>query len=70
RTPTMITSILAVLKTGAAYLPLDPTHPPNRLTTILTDAHPTLLITTTPTATHLPTTPTIPRLLLDQPQDG
>ncbi|MGH3692819.1 MAG: amino acid adenylation domain-containing protein [Pseudonocardiaceae bacterium] len=61
----MITSILAVLKTGAAYLPLDPTHPPNRLTTILTDAHPTLLITTTHTTPHLP--PTIPRLLLDDP---
>ncbi|MCB1056816.1 MAG: amino acid adenylation domain-containing protein [Acidobacteria bacterium] len=31
-------SLLAVLEVGAAYLPLDPTHPPGRLAAMLTDA--------------------------------
>ncbi|MCD0449340.1 amino acid adenylation domain-containing protein [Actinocorallia sp. API 0066] len=35
--PTLVT-LLAVLHTGAAYLPLDPTAPPARTTAILTDA--------------------------------
>ncbi|MEO3787298.1 amino acid adenylation domain-containing protein [Actinocorallia sp. B10E7] len=35
--PTIVT-ILAVLRTGAAYLPLDPDAPPARTTAILTDA--------------------------------
>ncbi|WP_306414801.1 AMP-binding protein, partial [Streptomyces sp. KL115B] len=52
RTPDLITAILATLKTGAAYLPLDPQHPTHRLTHTLTTAQPTLTLTTTDT--HLP----------------
>lgn len=36
---------LAVLKTGAAYLPLDPTHPDDRLSFMLADSGSDLLIT-------------------------
>ncbi|MEV0948908.1 amino acid adenylation domain-containing protein, partial [Rhodococcus sp. NPDC049939] len=57
RTPDLITVLLAILKTGAAYLPLDPRYPSTRTGYIITDAHPHLLITDTPTATGLPTTP-------------
>ncbi|NEQ98986.1 MAG: AMP-binding protein, partial [Cyanothece sp. SIO2G6] len=39
RTPNLLVSILAVLKTGAAYLPLDPTLPSDRLRFMLTDAN-------------------------------
>ncbi|TMR27765.1 non-ribosomal peptide synthetase, partial [Nonomuraea zeae] len=42
----MITALLAVLKTGAAYLPIDPEHPTDRITHILDDARPTFVITT------------------------
>ena len=41
----LITSLLAIFKSGSAYLPLDPTFPPERIAHILDDANPTLLIT-------------------------
>ncbi|MFE3880677.1 amino acid adenylation domain-containing protein, partial [Kitasatospora sp. NPDC059146] len=36
RSPELVIGLLAVLKAGAAYLPLDPTHPTERLTHLLT----------------------------------
>ncbi|KMV13469.1 hypothetical protein ACT17_34885, partial [Mycolicibacterium conceptionense] len=41
-----IVSILAVLKTGAAYLPIDPAHPKQRLQFMLADCGPLVAITT------------------------
>ncbi|NJL60614.1 MAG: amino acid adenylation domain-containing protein [Methylacidiphilales bacterium] len=41
----MIVALLAVLKAGAAYLPLDPNYPQERLFSILEDAQPTVLLT-------------------------
>jgi amino acid adenylation domain-containing protein len=38
RTPALISSLLAVLKTGAAYVPLDPAYPAERLAFMLNDA--------------------------------
>ncbi|WP_248796184.1 non-ribosomal peptide synthetase, partial [Pseudomonas sp. MWU13-2105] len=40
----MIVSILAILKAGAAYVPLDPTYPAERLAAIVEDAQPRLLL--------------------------
>src|SRR5262249_40576389 len=40
-------AILAVLKTGAAYLPIDPMYPTARIAVILEDAGPVAAITTT-----------------------
>ncbi|WP_245320268.1 non-ribosomal peptide synthetase, partial [Bradyrhizobium lablabi] len=40
----MVISLLAVLKAGGAYLPLDPTYPAERLRQIVEDAKPKLLI--------------------------
>ncbi|WP_191500077.1 non-ribosomal peptide synthetase, partial [Mycobacterium simulans] len=42
-----VTAILAVLKTGAAYLPIDPAHPQARMEFIVEDAAPVAVITTT-----------------------
>ncbi|MDL2082252.1 amino acid adenylation domain-containing protein, partial [Streptomyces sp. GXMU-J15] len=63
----LVISVLAVLKSGAAYLPLDPDYPADRLTYTLADAQPTHLITTADTASTLPESQ-VPALLLDDPQ--
>ncbi|XP_045028498.1 tyrocidine synthase 3 [Daphnia magna] len=42
----LIVSLLAIFKIGAAYLPLDPTFPADRVSHILQDAQPILLLTT------------------------
>ncbi|MEM8570007.1 MAG: amino acid adenylation domain-containing protein [Pseudomonadota bacterium] len=44
RGPEMVIALLAVLRLGATYIPLDPDHPPKRLQLILEDAEPSLLI--------------------------
>ena len=48
-----IVAILAVLKTGAAYLPIDPAQPLQRIAFILNDATPIAAITTTELCSHL-----------------
>ncbi|WP_158595993.1 non-ribosomal peptide synthetase [Oleomonas cavernae] len=61
----LVIALLAILKTGAAYLPLDPGAPAARLALTLEDARPALLLTTTGIAPTLP--PVIAAvLLLDQ----
>ncbi|MET7389882.1 amino acid adenylation domain-containing protein [Streptomyces sp. NPDC005529] len=54
RTADLVIALLAVLKAGCAYLPLDPKYPGHRLAAILTDARPALLLTDTPTSALLP----------------
>ncbi|MBO7936061.1 amino acid adenylation domain-containing protein [Streptomyces sp. S9] len=61
RSPELVTAVLAVLKAGAAYLPLDPAYPSARLSHMISDARPTLLLTTADAT--LPTD--TPRLHLD-----
>ncbi|GAB1510094.1 non-ribosomal peptide synthetase [Actinophytocola sp. KF-1] len=45
RSPAFVTAVLAVLKAGAAYLPIDLEHPPERVRTVLADARPVLVLT-------------------------
>jgi amino acid adenylation domain-containing protein len=47
RSPEMIISLLAILKTGAAYVPLDPEYPKDRIEFMLDDSAATILITST-----------------------
>ncbi len=63
RSAEMIVAVLAVLKAGAAYLPIDPDYPPARIAFMLDDAHPACLITTA--GSSLPTTAGVPVIDLD-----
>ncbi|WP_156744595.1 non-ribosomal peptide synthetase, partial [Mycobacterium sp. E740] len=53
RSAEAIVSILAVLKTGAAYLPIDPALPAARIEFMVADAAPVAAVTTTATADRL-----------------
>ncbi|HEX2214702.1 MAG TPA: amino acid adenylation domain-containing protein, partial [Mycobacterium sp.] len=53
RSTAAITAILAALKTGAAYLPIDPGWPQARIDFVLADARPAVAITTTEFADQL-----------------
>ncbi|WP_189267314.1 non-ribosomal peptide synthase/polyketide synthase [Streptomyces fuscichromogenes] len=64
RSADQVVAVLAVLKAGAAYLPVDPQYPPARIAYLLQDARPTLLVTTSKTG-DLPGADPVDRLLLD-----
>jgi amino acid adenylation domain-containing protein/thioester reductase-like protein len=50
----MVVAVLAVLKTGAAYVPIDPAYPPDRIALVLEDARTCLLVTQAPLLARLP----------------
>ncbi len=60
-----IITVVAALRVGAAYVPLDPAYPQQRITTTLQDAQPALLITNTELAETAASLPNQPLLLLD-----
>ncbi|GGS45380.1 non-ribosomal peptide synthetase [Streptomyces griseoviridis] len=66
RGPRLLPALLAVLKTGAAYLPLDPGHPAERLRLVVEDAAPVVLVTERAHA-HL-AGDALPAVLLDTPE--
>ncbi|KAA0920546.1 non-ribosomal peptide synthetase, partial [Streptomyces apricus] len=74
RSADLIVGMLGVLKSGAAYLPVDPKYPSHRLAHILAEAAPRLILTDTTTAPVLPATDTpllhLDHIDLDHPQDG
>ncbi|MEU4347672.1 amino acid adenylation domain-containing protein [Streptomyces sp. NPDC023838] len=52
----LVVALLAVVKSGAAYLPLDPGYPAERIRAVAEDAAPALLVTDALTAPTLPRT--------------
>ncbi|MFI0982740.1 amino acid adenylation domain-containing protein, partial [Streptomyces sp. NPDC021093] len=65
RSAQWVETVLAVLKAGAVYVPLDPGHPTQRLATMLANVAPALLVTTREAAARLPRTPGTTLILLD-----
>jgi amino acid adenylation domain-containing protein len=65
RSPDMVVAVLAILKAGAAYLPLDPQYPAQRLAFMLGDAKPACLVSTRTLADTLPGA--VPAVCLDDP---
>ncbi|WP_330333099.1 amino acid adenylation domain-containing protein [Streptomyces sp. NBC_00536] len=66
RSAGLAAAVLAVLKAGGCYLPVDPEYPAERLAFMLDDTAPAVVLTTADTARRLPDTDA-PRLLLDAP---
>jgi amino acid adenylation domain-containing protein/non-ribosomal peptide synthase protein (TIGR01720 family) len=65
RSVEIVVAQLAVVKAGAAYLPVDPAHPAERIAFMLADAAPALVLTSNAVTVALP--PDVERLALDAP---
>ncbi|GAA3728700.1 amino acid adenylation domain-containing protein [Salinactinospora qingdaonensis] len=57
RSADLVAALLAAMRVGATYLPLDPEFPRERLAAMLTDAGTAVLVTTTDLAARLPEAP-------------
>ncbi|MGW6945685.1 amino acid adenylation domain-containing protein [Streptomyces xanthophaeus] len=65
RSADFVVALFAVLKTGAAYLPLDLGHPVDRLAAMVADAGPLCLLTTAAVADRVPVLEGVPLVALD-----
>jgi amino acid adenylation domain-containing protein len=65
REPVLVVALLAVLKAGGAYLPMDPAYPPERLRLLCDDARPVALLTAAPLHGRLPEG--VPAICVDEP---
>ncbi|WP_405750959.1 non-ribosomal peptide synthase/polyketide synthase [Streptomyces sp. NBC_01411] len=68
RSAELVVAILAVLKTGAAYVPVDPEYPAARVAYLLDDAGPALVVTDARSGECVPHGGTVDRLVLDEPE--
>ncbi|WP_159048909.1 non-ribosomal peptide synthetase [Streptomyces sp. NRRL B-3648] len=68
RSAGLVAALLAVLKAGAAFVPLDLAHPAERITAILDDTAPALVVGVAGSRSRLPAT--TPCLLMEERQDG
>ncbi|MEU5668515.1 AMP-binding protein, partial [Streptomyces longwoodensis] len=65
RSADLVVALLAVLKTGAAYVPIDPDYPADRIAYILEDARPMAVVTVESAGVEVSAGTT--RILLDDP---
>lgn len=67
RSSALVVALLAILKAGAAYLPLDPDYPPARLALMLEDSGAALVISDPSARTRVP--PSAPEVLVSDGSD-
>ncbi|PVE12341.1 non-ribosomal peptide synthetase, partial [Streptomyces scopuliridis] len=70
RSQELIVALLAVLKSGAAYVPVDPDYPAERIRYILDNTRPALMLTKRDVDAALTATDGTDRLVLDDPRTG
>ncbi|MFE7952762.1 amino acid adenylation domain-containing protein, partial [Streptomyces sp. NPDC057426] len=70
RSVELLVAVRAVLEAGAAYVPVDPSYPADRIAYMIADSAPVCVLTVSGVAEVLPDTAGIPRVLLDAPDDG
>ncbi|MCZ4521276.1 non-ribosomal peptide synthase/polyketide synthase [Rhodococcus ruber] len=63
RTSELVIGLLAVLKAGGGYVPIDPSYPAERIEFVLTDAQPAAVLTWSGVEVELPTG--LPRIEID-----
>src|SRR5207237_328836 len=68
RVPELLVALLGVLKTGAAYVPVDPTYPADRQAFMLTDASARVIVTQESLLLQLPPHDATP-VCLDRDRD-
>ncbi|UYM25811.1 AMP-binding protein [Streptomyces albus] len=66
RSPDLVVALLAVLKSGAAYVPVDPDQPAERIAHLYADAAPAAVLTSTAHAASLPAFVAAP-IVVDDP---
>ncbi|NBF11896.1 non-ribosomal peptide synthetase [Pseudomonas sp. Fl4BN1] len=64
RGPHLLTGMLAILKAGASYVPIDPSHPPERIAYLLQDSAPLAVLVQSLTC-ELPGSLDLPQIDLD-----
>ncbi|MFE2913392.1 non-ribosomal peptide synthetase [Kitasatospora indigofera] len=64
----MVAALFAVLRSGAAYLPLELDYPVDRLAFMVADTAPVCLVTDSTAEARMPDAPGVARLLLDSPE--
>ncbi len=69
RSVEMVVGLLGILKAGAAYVPMDPAFPAERLGMMIEDAAMPIIVTQSPLAPNLPTH-AAKLILLDRPDDA
>ena len=69
RSAWLVVTLLAVLKAGAAYLPVDPGYPAERIGFMLADAAPVLLVADAATTGLVPAEAGVPVLSVGNPTD-
>ena len=68
RSPELFVAMLGVLKSGAAYVPMDKQYPKERISYMLEDAAPSMIITTSELSANVPSD-SIRLILIDQDAD-
>ncbi|MBK1787886.1 amino acid adenylation domain-containing protein [Prauserella cavernicola] len=69
RSANTVVALLAALKAGCAYLPLDPGHPAERIEYVLDDADARVVVTENALTGHLPSRDGVEHVVLDDPAE-